>query len=106
MAKPEMIVAKHPDPEKQPTKMRKDRYDLVKAALLDVIPPKGDVLIALKDLNAAVKKSLKKTTGTDELPDGGSIGWNVMAVKLDLEARGLIQREQHNGTQHLFRTKK
>ncbi len=104
MGKAEMIVAKHPDPEKQPTTMRKDRYDLVRAALLDVIPPKGDA-IALKDLNAAVKKALKKATGTDELPDGGSIGWNVMAVKLDLEARGLDEREQRKGGQHLFRVK-
>ncbi len=103
----EMTVAKHPDATKAPTRMRKDRYDLVREALLNVIPAPGDPEgIPFGDLAKAVAADLEKRTGTSALPDGGSIMWNVTTVKLDLEARGLIERLATKGPQRVRKTRK
>jgi hypothetical protein len=77
----------HPDPSKDAPRIDQSKYDAVRAALLHVIPadPQG---VALADLAEQVAKVLP----SDSLSALGSVSWYTMAVKFDLEARGLIER--------------
>jgi hypothetical protein len=79
----ERVMTRHPDPGKVGVNIRKDKYDRIRDAILKVLRMEGEVLF--KDLPAEVELQLK---GTFE----GSIGWYVTTVKLDLEARGVIER--------------
>jgi membrane peptidoglycan carboxypeptidase len=61
----------------------KVKYDQVRNAILDVM--KSQETITMADLSEAVKQKL-------EGKFDGKIGWYFMAVKLDLEVRGEIER--------------
>ena len=63
-----------------------DRYDAMKAALLRVVPAGGDG-IPFEGLADRVRPHLAAA-----LFEGASIGWYTTTVKLDLEARGLLER--------------
>ena len=78
----ETIFTKHPE-GKQGVRILKRRYDLVKNAIIDALNEHDE--ISFKDLNVVVEDHL---TGTLD----GSIPWYVVTVKLDLEARGLLER--------------
>ena len=96
----EMMQALHPDPDKQGTRVTKATYDQYREALLKVIPPtKTGILFA--ELSQAVEPHL-----TAELLSNTSPGWWVTTVKLDLEARGLIERVPGKGKQRLRLTPK
>ena len=58
------------------------RYDLVRAAILHVLRERGE--IDFRALHRAVGERLR--------PFAGAVGWYTTQVKLDLEARGLIER--------------
>jgi hypothetical protein len=68
---------------KQGVNIDKEKYDQVKRAILASIEARGQ--IPFRELTAAVESNL------DE-PFDGSIGWYTTTVKLDLEARGMIER--------------
>ncbi len=74
-------------PERRPTRVDRRRYQATREALLAVIPA-GDSSVEFKELPRLVTDYLPQ----GELPGGGSILWHVTTVKLDLEARGLIER--------------
>lgn len=67
---------------KQGTNIDKQKYELVKTAILTTITNKGEV--TFNELSYFVGQQLP-------LFDG-SIGWYTTTVKLDLEARGVIER--------------
>lgn len=89
---PSTILALHPDPLKQGTSIDKEKYDQIRAAILKILS-KDDV-VRFKDLPAAVESSL-------DSPFNGSISWYVTTVKLDLEARHLIERIPNTRPQQL-----
>jgi hypothetical protein len=72
----------HPE-GKEGVNIEKQKYDLIKNAILASVKQQGDILF--KDLSAAVEANLPGTFD-------GSIGWYTTTVKLDLEARGVIER--------------
>ena len=74
-------------PEKTPTRVDRGRYAAMKRALLRVIPRRKEG-VPFRELSTLVRAELPG----GELPGGGSIGWHVTTVKLDLEARGSIER--------------
>ncbi len=78
----ERIKTLHPQ-GKQGVNIEKEKYDTVAAAILASIQAAG--VLPFSDLAAAV---------TSRLPANfeGSIGWYTTTVKLDLEARGRIER--------------
>ena len=76
----------HPEAGKQGTKIDAAKYEAMKAALLAVVPA-DDAGIPFMDLADAVRPHLP-----DELFANASVSWYVTTVKLDLEARGLIER--------------
>jgi hypothetical protein len=94
----EMVEALHPDPAKQPTRCNRRAYEAYRAALLEVIP-EGEEGIAFGELSAAVRPHL-----SDEALADTSAGWWTTTVKLDLEARGLVERVPGRRPQRLRRT--
>ena len=98
MSDQDMIVALHPDPAKQGTRVTKATYDSYRAALLQVIPAGADGVpfTALRELVLPhLPAGLSETT---------SPGWWTTTVKLDLEARGLIERVPGSKPQMVRRT--
>ena len=77
----EPVKTRHPS-GKSNNPVSRQRYDLFKSAILDVLR-RGEVTYT--ELVDAVTKHL---AGKFD----GNISWHVMVVKLDLEARGTIQR--------------
>jgi hypothetical protein len=78
----EKILTLHPKGKKG-TNIIKRRYDIIKRAMLSIISKEGD--IAYQDLSDKM---------VDQLQDSfdGKVAWYVVTVKLDLEARGIIER--------------
>ena len=82
------------------TRLSVAKYEAVKKAVLAVVP-KNKKGIRFKDLPKAVAKRVPK----DMLPQKGSASWLATTVKLDLEARGLIERIPGETPQRLRRLK-
>ena len=87
----------HPEAGKQGTNIDAAKYEAMKAALLTVVPAAG-AGVPFQDLADAVRPHL-----SDELFAKASINWYVTTVKLDLEARGLIERVPSARPQRLRR---
>ena len=79
----EKIRTLHPDKNKRGVNISKAKYDQVKAVILDIRGKKGEM--TYMELDGAVNAALD---GKFE----GSISWYCISVKLDLEARGIIER--------------
>lgn len=78
----ERILTLHPA-GKQGVNIDRSKYDLVRQAILASLAQRGE--IPFGELPAVVEASLAS-------PFDGSIAWYTVSVKLDLEARGLIER--------------
>lgn len=91
----EKFFANHPDPTKQGVNISKAKYDSIRGAILAALANGKE--LTLKDLFAAVRKTMKGKFD-------GSISWYTTVVKLDLEARKLIERVP-NSKPHRIRLK-
>jgi hypothetical protein len=78
----ERILTLHPD-GKQGVNISRAKYDQIRKAILDAIAAAGE--LPFKELPKAVEMNL-------DAPFDGSLSWYVTTVKLDLEARDLIER--------------
>lgn len=78
----ERIMTLHPA-GKQGVNIDKAKYDVVRQAILDSLAEQGE--IPFSRLGEAVSARLSE-------PFDGSIGWYTTTVKLDLEARGELDR--------------
>ena len=85
----------HPDPGKQGTRIDSAKYDAVRNAILEHVGHDQEG-IRFGELVRAMKDTFK-----EGLPGGGSVGWYTTTVKLDLEARGEIQRVVGESPQRL-----
>lgn len=81
----EKILTRHPDPGKKGVNISREKYDLVRSAILRCLEVQKEATHA--ELTQYVRDSFK---GKFE----GSISWYVEVVKLDLEAGAEIQRLQ------------
>ena len=88
----EKILTLHPDPAKAGLNIRKEKYEVIRDAILRILRDKDEMLF--KDLAGEVEKMIE---GGFE----GSISWYVTTVKLDLEARGVIERVHGMSPQRL-----
>lgn len=88
----EKFLTMHPDPSKQGVNISKAKYDLVRAAIEGVLRTRGEV--TFRSLLEAVAGELE---GSFE----GSVPWYVTTVKLDLEARGVLERVLGSSPQRL-----
>ena len=92
------VICRTPTPGKSAKRIAKPRFDLVRRAVLRVIPKRGDG-IAFADLAGLVAARLTPA----ERRTLGSILWYVTTVKLELEVRGELERVAGDGPQHLRR---
>lgn len=92
------LQLKHPQGKKA-VSMNKDKYDLLKKAILSCLKSKKN--ITFTDLLTGVEAYIK----TGGLPFHGSIPWHMEWVKLDLEARKVIQRSSDAAPQTYRLTK-
>ena len=97
MPSTETIEARHPDPGKRPTRVGRAKYEAYRRALLRVIP-RSDQGVRLADLPDLMVETLDEPFRSE-----GKFAWWVTTVKLDLEARGLIERVPGRGPQRLRR---
>ena len=89
------IQTLHPDPAKQGVNISAEKYDTVRSAIEAVLDEHGTITLA--GLRSAVADQIRDTFD-------GSVGWYVMAVKQDLEARGVIEQVPGARPQQLQRT--
>lgn len=94
----ERVVCETPTPGKRPTRIPAWKYDLLRRAILDVVPVDGGGL-AFKELPAAVSRRLS----ADERRRLGSVSWYTTVVKLDLEVKGELRRLDGSRPQRLVR---
>jgi len=82
------------------TNIDKVKYEAVRKAILAVVPKTGEG-IRFKDL----PKEVAKRVPAAHFPKKGSASWYTTVVKLDLEARKLIERVPGSSPQRLRRLK-
>ncbi len=82
------------------TRVPVEKYEIMKKAILKAVP-RAQRGIAFKDLPKAVARHLTR----QEKSKFGSISWYATTVKLDLEARGLVERIPGISPQRLRRLK-
>ena len=95
MSEKEMFQALHPDPNKQGARVTKATFDIYREALLQLIPADEEG-IALQTLFEDVVPLVPPEIAANTSP-----GWWTMTVKLDLEARGVIERVPGKGRQRV-----
>lgn len=84
---PDKIQLLHPDPKKSAPRIDLKKYTMVKNALIAGMP-EDEHGVPFMDLYQIVEDRLSE----DELQYLGSLNWYTTTVKLDLEARGIIER--------------
>lgn len=87
----ERIQLLHPEGKKG-SHIVKAKYDVMKEVMLETITDYGE--IAFKELANVIHEKLRDKRE-------GSVTWYVTAVKLDLEARGLIERFAKDRQQYI-----
>ena len=87
----ERVLTLHPE-GKNGVSVDKQKYLVVREAILEVLRAAGEM--TFKALTEDVRQELEGTFD-------GSISWYVTTVKLDLEARGEIERIPGKKPQHL-----
>ena len=92
----EKIMTQHPE-GKQGVNISKAKYDMIRHAIVDAVRSQG--VITFQGLVSLIEYSLRNRFE-------GSIPWNVTTVKLDMEARGEIERVSDDNEQKLRLTKK
>lgn len=70
------------------TRVDRAKYEAMKTALMDVLPQRAPGM-TVKDALAGLKPALPE----DLFPGGKTSGWWQKCVQLDLEAKGLVARE-------------
>lgn len=84
----------NPDPMKKGAVIDEEKYELVKKTILAIVDERG--MITFKELMEEVAHRLHSGFN-------GSPSWYCTAVKLDLEARGIIQRVDNSSPQRIKR---
>ena len=77
------IMTLHPDPQKEGVNIDRKKYEQIRSAILTALEEHGQ--LSFKELSNTVNQQL---SGQFD----GSISWYVTTVKLDLEARGEVER--------------
>ncbi len=78
---------RHRNPQAGRPYVRSDKYQLVSQAVLELLPASGSGLTS-----EALVTALAQRLPLSLFPTFASIRWFLTAVRIDLEARGLIQR--------------
>jgi hypothetical protein len=96
MPKSEKVLVDTPTPGKQPTRIDRWKYDLVRTAILSVVPADENG-VEFSQLVQLVEAHIS----ADELERLGSVSWYTTTVKLDMEVKGELERIQGSKPQRL-----
>ena len=88
----EKFMTSHPEKGKSGVSISKQKYDVMRAAILKALEEEDEP--TFHELGDAVGNQLEGNFD-------GSIGWYYTTVKLDLEARGVIERVKGSRPQRL-----
>ncbi|MDP1547249.1 MAG: hypothetical protein Q8L87_14645 [Anaerolineales bacterium] len=83
MESDEFIFALNPDPTKQGVRIKRAKYDLVRAVILGNLREYGPMTFT--QLGELLEEQLQEDFD-------GSVSWYFTTVKLDMEARGELRR--------------
>jgi hypothetical protein len=100
MDKQNKLVCQTPTPGKQPTRIDRWKYDLIRMHIHGVLPTDGKG-IPFKDLFRLVGEKLSN----EEKSRLGSVSWYTTTVKLDLEVQREIKRVVGASPQRLLKVK-
>ena len=85
------IMTRHPD-GKQGVNIAREKYDLIRCTILEILQDERE--LPFLELGRKIKERLGDNFD-------GSVTWYYTTVKLDLEARGEIERVPGKTPQHL-----
>lgn len=94
----EKVLCRTPTPNKKPTKIAKTKFELVRKAILRLLPKKGEGIV-FTELWDRIEAELTPA----ELDFLGSVSWYTTTVKLEMEVRGEIERVEGSIPQRLRR---
>jgi len=92
------VQTKHPQKGKTAPRIDKDRYEAFRKAILAAVPRNREG-VRFMDLPQAVASRLPAAVRAEV----GSVSWYTTVIKLDLEARGAIERVPGSSPQRLRR---
>ena len=92
------VTVKNPNTGRDDTRILRRIYEPVREAILQAVGEAGE--LAFKDLRAEVERLTPPS-----MWEKSSVGWYTTTVKLDLEARGLIERIPRSRPQRLRLTR-
>jgi len=92
----EKVLCETPTPGKQPTRIDRWKYDLLRSAILAILREEEQGL-SFQEVAGRIQSRLSPA----ELEQLGSLGWYTTTVKLDLEVKGEIERIPGKRPQHL-----
>lgn len=95
-ARPPKVQTRHPTPGKSMPRIDRAVYDAFRKAILQAVPASGDGLL-FRELAPRVASRLPGTV-REQI---GSVSWYATTIKLDLEARGEIERVPGSRPQRL-----
>lgn len=95
-SKEDKVTCETPTPGKKPTRIAKWKYDLVRTAILAVVPC-DDQGVEFRVLPKLVEGQIS----ADDLKRLGSVSWYTTTVKLDMEVKGVIERVPASKPQRL-----
>ena len=101
MSNEEKVLVETPTPGKQPTRIDRWKYDLVRSAILSAVPL-DNYGLEFNELPQLVEEQISE----DDLKKLGSVSWYTTTVKLDMEVKGEIERVPGSKPQRLIRTTK
>jgi len=91
MEKESKIMTLHPEGKKG-VNLTREKYDTIREFILNTLRKNGE--LDFSELTRLANESLSSTFD-------GKVTWHVVTVKLDLEARGEIERVKGKKKQHL-----
>jgi hypothetical protein len=94
----EKVLCETPTPGKQPTRIARWKYDLVRSAILAEVQADENG-VEFNRLSERVERHIPP----DKLKQLGSISWYTTTVKLDMEVKGEIERVPGTSPQRLRR---
>lgn len=95
----EKVMCETPTPGKKPTRIARWKYDLIRGAILEIVPTEEPGL-EFRQLPDLVAKQLTPK----QIQELGSVSWYTTTVKLDMEVKGDIERIPGSTPQRLRRT--
>ena len=87
MTDEERVVCETPTPGKQPTRIHKWKYDLLRQFILEIVAEGADG-VEFRNLSGLIEGRLS----VEQRENLGSVSWYTLSVKLDMEVKGEIER--------------